>query len=321
MHRTGDTMHMNVAAELQVPEEISRYRRLTPGEWRAEKAAYEQAVDEITEPYLEQKSRQRTDPVMDFMFTYYSFSPSRLHNWSPGTGTLLEEASEDSAFQDDAYARSGKDIYLDPALFPVRKLRGLRWMISLLEAVENRPPNLNCCGMHEWAMVYETDDIRHPAFPLRLSRHEIKQLVDSHPVNCTHFDAFRFFTPAARPLNTHHLSRESMIENEQPGCLHANMDLYKWCYKQNPWISGELLLDCFRLACKARVLDMKAGPYDLREIGYDPVCIETEEGRKEYKKQQAGIWHEAAPLRKELRKSMQWLLHHHPEKEKPATAL
>ncbi len=289
--------------------------KFSESEWQAEKAAYEQEVSRITEPYLEMKSRQKQDPVIDFIFTYYSYSPARLRKWSPGAGVLLEEADSERDFDRRFFTAKGNGLIIPPESLPSRKTRGLRWMAAFLESVENRSPNLSCCGMHEWAMVYEADEVRHSTFPLRLSRSEIRDLVEEHPVNCTHFDAFRFFTPKARPLNSHALSRESMDEFEQPGCLHANMDLYKWSYKLSPWVPGSLLLDCFHLACKARVLDMKAGPYDLREIGYEPVCIETAEGRKEYRKQQTIIWQESIPLRSALKTFMNRLL-----SKQPATA-
>ncbi|NIP97292.1 MAG: 3-methyladenine DNA glycosylase, partial [Akkermansiaceae bacterium] len=52
-------------------------------------------------------------------------------------------------------------------------------------------------------------------------------------------------------------SREA---NEQPGCIHANMDLYKWTAKALPWAGSDLLWDCFELALRAREVDMRASP-------------------------------------------------------------
>ena len=57
-------------------------------------------------------------------------------------------------------------------------------------------------------------------------------------------------------------------DSEQPGCIHANMDLYRWAYTSMPWIGSDVLWACFALAVELRVLDMEAGPYDLRELGY-----------------------------------------------------
>ena len=60
------------------------------------------------------------------------------------------------------------------------------------------------------------------------------------------------------------------------------MDLYKWAYKLLPATPSELVADCFELAVAVRELDMRASPYDLAELGYPPVRIETPAGRAEY---------------------------------------
>ena len=101
-------------------------------------------------------------------------------------------------------------------------------------------------------------------------------------MRCSHFDAFRFFTPAARRLNVLQPTRETQVQLEQPGCLHATMDLYKWAYKLGPAAPSALLLQCFMLAREVRELDMRASPYDLAALGYEPVRIETADGRAEY---------------------------------------
>ena len=54
---------------------------------------------------------------------------------------------------------------------------------------------------------------------------------------------------------------------EQPACLHANMDVYKWAYKLLPLVDSTLVMDCFDLAWDARELDMRAAPYDIRDWG------------------------------------------------------
>ncbi|PQM48436.1 hypothetical protein C1Y40_01348 [Mycobacterium talmoniae] len=119
-------------------------------------------------------------------------------------------------------------------------------------------------------------------------------------MRCTHFDAYRFFSPAARPRNAGTPSRATQIEWEQPGCLHANMDLYKWCYKLSPLIGSELLLDCLELAAAAREVDMRASPYDLTGYGYQPIAVEQRAGRAEYVRCQSAIADRAAPLRATL---------------------
>ena len=93
----------------------------------------------------------------------------------------------------------------------------------------------------------------------RLSNRGLKQLakatdavVESQPLRCTHFDAFRFFTPAAVPRNRLELTRPRTIDNDQPGCLHVVMDLYRFAYKLGPFCPSPVLGDAFELAADER---------------------------------------------------------------------
>ena len=146
-------------------------------------------------------------------------------------------------------------------------------------------------------MVYrqEQPETRHNAWPLRLTPERTAAVVEHSRIRCTHFDAYRFFTQPARPLNQLSPTRESQARLEQPGCLHANMDLYKWAFKLSPLVSSELVADCFALARDIRVLDMRASPYDLAELGYEPIPVETPEGRAEYATQPASLRRPSRP--------------------------
>jgi hypothetical protein len=236
--------------------------------------------------------------VLDFLFTYYSLRPVRLEQWHPGPGVELRDAD---GFPDlPGHVRSGDAVALDPDRLPDRVRRTAGFVRALLSATAARPPRLGCFGLHEWAMVYRSDAPRHGAVPLRLGAAGTDAVVESLPVQCSHHDAFRFFTAAARPRNALQPAREDQVALEQPGCLHATMDLYKWAYKLAPAVPGELVADCFALAVEVRELDMRASPYDLTAHGYSPVRIETPAGRAEYARAQAGFAERAAPLRQRL---------------------
>ena len=169
----------------------------------------------------------------------------------------------------------------------------------MLRQTSDRTGVFGCFGLHEWAMVYETESIRHRAWPLRVTAAEIAEVVRSLRIRCTHYDAFRFFTSPARPLNKYQLTRDTTSAFEQPGCLHTNMDLYKWAFKLAPFTPSDLVADCFELASRIRVLDMRASPYDLTPL-YSPVRIETPEGRAEFESLQRDFARMAAPLRQRL---------------------
>jgi hypothetical protein len=241
--------------------------------------AHERRVDALLAGHRERRRRGIKHPVEDFLFTYYSYRPAQLRRWRP-------DASPDDAIE--TIERRGDMV---------------RWIRDLLAATATRTPHLGCFGLHEWAMVYrETGDRRHEQWPLRLPEGEIAAIVEQRGVRCSHFDAFRFFTAPARPLNLLQPTRETQHAYEQPGCLHANMDLYKWSYKLSPLVGSATVVDCFELARDIRTLDMRASPYDLSDLGYEPVCIETPEGRAAYAVAQKGFAERAAPLRARLLK-------------------
>ncbi|AYF78835.1 3-methyladenine DNA glycosylase [Nocardia yunnanensis] len=267
--------------------------------WRDRAAAHRARVDALVGPYLARRAAGSKHPVIDFLFTYYGHKPAQLKRWHPGFGVVLEDAEEYTEFR--GYQRISAEAGVagwtaDPAFLEKRR-DTVAFVARLLSATMTRPTQLSCFGLHEWAMVYRTDDVRHQQVPLRLGASGTDAVVESMQLRCTHFDAFRFFTPAAVPLNIEPLTRESQVEREQPGCLHANMDIYKWGFKLTPLIGSDFLFDAFELACVARELDMKASPYDLRAFGYDPIRIETPAGRAEYVRAQADIAARAEPLR------------------------
>lgn len=273
--------------------------RLAVPEWQARAAAHAARVEGWLAPHLARASRHERHPVMDFLFEYYSNRPARLRRWSPGPGVWLEGGGPFRSWRE--FEEEAGGMGLRP--LPAARRAGVEWALFLLEATASRPASFSCFGLHEWAMVHRNDGRRHAAWPLRLSADEVARVVEQGGVNCTHYDAFRFFTPAAVPLNRTPLTREEQPRHEQAGCIHANMDLYKWAYKLWPWVASELVADCFELAVTAREVDMRASPYDLSALGCVPIQVETPEGRAEYQQAQRDLAARAAPLRARLAKA------------------
>jgi len=235
--------------------------------------------------------------VWDFLFTYYSFSPGKLTTWCPA---LSEAAQWQCAPSDNAETIS----YGWPAARE-RDIRQAQWVAQLCQNVLGRPARFQCHGLHEWAMVYKLskEDLRHNVCPLRLSDTAMAAFIESQSICCSHYDAYRFFTPNARPLNTLKPELETRLEMEQGGCLHTNMDLYKWAYKLWPWIGSDIVADTFEVAIAGRHFDMRASPYDLAAFGFEPICIETPEGREQYRREQARLTALATPVRERLRQA------------------
>lgn len=258
---------------------------------------HEQRVDRLVAAHLDRRRRGERHPVEDFLYTYYSHRPAQLRRWHPGAGVVLAGSPPHRRWR--GYAEVPGGVAVDPDHLRQR-ITTVRFVRDLLAATASRPAFTGCLGLHEWAMVYRTSRPRHASWPLRLGRRGTDEVVERHQIRCTHFDAYRFFTGEARPRNAVTPTRERQLELEQPGCLHANMDLYKWAYKLSPLVPSELLLDAFVLAREIRELDMRASPYDLTGLGYEPVAIETPDGKREYTTAQRAFAERAAVLRDRL---------------------
>lgn len=252
----------------------------------ARRVAHEKRVDVWIQPHLARRLRGEKHPVHDFLFTYYAYRPAQLRTWHAG------------------YEADADDALLAARLPLIRRLR------ALLSATQSRPANLGCFGLHEWAMVYreplDPEGHRHD-WPLRLGQEATDAVVDAHRIGCSHFDAFRFFTPAAIPLNSLRPGRDDREAFEQPGCLHGGMDLYKHAFRLAPLIPAELVADAFELAWDIRILDMRAAPYDFTGVTLDPtgepwtpVRIETPEGKREYVESQRSFAERGAAVRATL---------------------
>lgn len=271
-------------------------------DWLARARAHEDRVRVWTDPHQARAARAEKHPVYDFLFTYYGHRPSWLRRWFPGPGVALAGPAARAFLARPEYQESEYGVALRPASILERRRAFVAWLRTFLAATAGRPAFFGCFGLHEWAMVYRQtpDEIRHNQYPLRFAPADLAALVEAQPLRCSHYDAFRFFTAPARPLNRTELARETTIAHEQPGCLHANMDLYKWAFKLAPLVPAELVADCFELARDIRELDMRASPYDLAALGFAPVKIETPEGRADYERAQRAFADRARPLRARL---------------------
>ncbi len=278
---------------------------LSRSEWTARAAAHRARLAPYVEPHLARRGARVKHPVNDFLFTYYSHRPAQLLRWHPGFGVRLSDASEYAELRGYSNGTVSPEFLADKRLL-------VETLLKLLRATAGRDGNFGCFGLHEWAMVYRLtpEQVRHADWPLRLGAAGTDRVVESHRIACSHFDAYRFFTPPAGPLNTLSPRSDDRAAFEQPGCLHGNMDLYKHAFRLSPLISSDLVADCFELAWEIRTMDMRAAPYDLAELGLDPIRIETAAGKQEYAAAQRAFAERAAPLRERLIAECERLLSH-----------
>ncbi|GAB76616.1 hypothetical protein SAMN05421595_1749 [Austwickia chelonae] len=281
-------------------------------QWRHREETHTRRVDTLVDGHLHRRSRGLRHPVEDFLWVYYRHRPGKLRRWHPGPNVLLHDPQDSSGRHTWPYYAPHADGYLldVPAFLTAR--RGLaQEVLRLLQSTASRPPAFSCFGLHEWAMVYGLSDgeRRHEQLPLRLGQARTDQVVEQSTIRCSHFDAYRFFTDRARPLNELHPTREGRDDQEQPGCLHTSMDLYHWAARLSPAVPSELLLDCLEMALRARQLDMQASPYDVTGFGLEAIPVETPAGRADYAARQRRITDEAVALRSRLIAVCEQLLH------------
>lgn len=263
-------------------------------------------VTPYTDAFVKRRDARLKHAVHDFLFVYYTFSPLKLKQWFPSFEEALEvnqKIFEEYPWLHHPYfSHFEKFLGLNPKNVTKQIFRLLEFIENLSLNILQRSPRFGCYGLHEWAMVYKLspEAIRHNGLRLRLHPKEIAIFLEEQSICCSHYDAYRFFTKEAKPLNVVTPSYDTRLEMEQGGCLHANMDLYKWATKLWPWIGSDFIAKTFLHALKGRELDMRASPYDLTEEGYEPICIETEEGRKTYQREQQKIAEMAIPLRERL---------------------
>lgn len=291
---------------------------IVASEWWPRAKAHEEAARARSAAHIVRRKQGLRHPLEDFLWEYYPLRPNRFATWHPGfvdgePQALLSPA--DSGFDDADATRwwdKRKELPWHEVVetahgeaatvsrdFVEHRAKGIRHLSALHQILLRREAVFGCLGWHEWAMVYKADETRHP-LPLRLGAERTDELVEQAHIRCTHFDAFRFFTREGAPLNQHQPTYETVLENEQPGCIHVTMDLLRACIQLGPIVPGDLMIDAFDLALKARTIDMQASPYDCSSFGLEPIMIETQEGKARYIEAQRALANEARPLRERL---------------------
>lgn len=298
--------------------EVQQFFKVIPLElWTDREKRHRALVSPLADAFVKRRGLGLKHPVHDFLFTYYDFSPAKLKHWTPSyeeSLAITPHTLEKYPWLNDYWFHVNGNI-LSPKRDKIHSnTRSLASFIAeLCGNILERPPRLTCFGLHEWAMVYKTapEAIRHQGYRLRLPPNELADFVESQIICCSHYDAYRFFTPEARHLNRLNPILETRLQMEQGGCVHVNMDLYKWGCKLWPWIGSDFIAKTFLIAVDCRELDMRASPYDLREKGYEPICIETEAGRRQYQKEQQLLAERSIPLREELKAFCERLVNGH----------
>jgi hypothetical protein len=278
-------------------------KSLSREEWLYRRDSHRNLLNHWAQDRVERAGVAEKHPVYDFLFTYYAFRPAHLLRWSPGADVALLDVRHNDELDwplDYTEAEEENSFVIPAKTFPEQRRGFITWARSYLEGITRRPATFNCYGLHEWAMLYREDIPRHSTVSLRVSKDAIAAVVERSELRCTHYDAYRFFTPGAAPLNRFNLTRANTPDNDQAGCIHVNMDLYKFSFKLAPWCPSDIISQAFLLAREAREIDMRASPYDLSPFGFSPIRIEEPDGRLEYIAAQRALSEKAEPIRRQL---------------------
>ena len=292
---------------------------LKRSEWRSRADAHRRRVRDLLGGMFYDRKVHDRHPIYNFLFNYYRFRPHRtIERYSAGLDFAVESCSssdDESLYLPSSKYLSVKDgcIEMDPVKsLNEKSVTRIRNLCTLLEKVQRRPPNFSCFGVHEFAMLHSGTrrSLFQKGLKLRMSQREIDNVVERAPIRCTHFDATWHFPKSALKSCRIKTSPDLRTKNEQAGCIHTNLDLFKFSLRLWPFASSELVADALELAIRARELDMRASPYDLSsisdftELGRDfdltPVLIETESGRAEFRDSTMVLYRDSLPIRDRL---------------------
>ena len=151
-------------------------------------------------------------PVEDFLFTYYSLRPGAAAPLVPGRrggagrcrrSGRTGDSTGAAGSADRAAARPADRCHRRSAGLPAGPRRAARLHRHGCSARRRPRPGSSAasgCTSGRWSSGRTTAQRRHQEWPLRLGQAGTDDVVRDHQIRCTHYDAFRFFTPPARPL-------------------------------------------------------------------------------------------------------------------------
>ena len=258
-------------------------------------------------------------PVEDFLFTYYSHRPGAAAPLAPGRGRRADRRRP---------AELGRDYRATPRRrrrsTPRRYARGAatrsRWIRDLLAAhrrAARRTWAASACTSGRWSTGrprrrYGTTPGRCACRPRRTA--------------AGRRGARRAVQPLRRVPLLHRAGPAAQRAARRPGSRSTSSSSPAACTPtwtstsgrtSSPrWSPSELVADCFALARDIRALDMRASPYDLAALGYEPVRVETPEGRADVRRRAARPSRTApgpprAPARRAGRRGLSRRLRHH----------
>ena len=98
---------------------------------------------------------------------YYAYRPAKLLRWHPGMVASCK-VKLPATVSLQGLPRDAAGVTVGLSRLSVARIQSIGWIGDVFGAPRmNRRVQL--LGLHEWAMVYEAESIRHPAWPLRIT--------------------------------------------------------------------------------------------------------------------------------------------------------
>jgi len=118
--------------------------------WVAKVEQHASLVGAYTEAYLKRRSLGLKHPVLDFLFTYYSFSPTKLKQWIPSFNESLEITPQTlvkySWLDNFWFQQKEAKLFLDLSKIPKTTLKSAKFIADLCRNILLRPPRFGCFG-------------------------------------------------------------------------------------------------------------------------------------------------------------------------------
>ena len=248
----------NFFTQRTLPVWAARVRRLGSCEpptrlrpvWRERRAAHEERVDDWLAPHLRRRAAGRPIRSRTSSSPTTRTGPRSCAGGTPAPGVVLAGVARPRAGPDYApraagatldtaavLARRGDSMRLDPrAAGPHGRARGRTWAAS-------------ACTSGRWSTGRPRRGTPQRLAAAALARSDRRVVRGERGVRCSHFDAYRFFTAPARPLNVLRPTREAQHDAGAAGLpARQHGPLQVGVQAVARWSPSELVADCFALA-------------------------------------------------------------------------
>jgi len=142
---------------MDLAQPIQKNLHLSETQWKTVEDSNQHLLEPIVSAHRLRRMKGEKHPIIDFLFDYYHFKPSKLLEWTPGIGVYLKGSKAKDLVVKKGFNENQHGVFIDTHTFPADRMDGLNWTIDLLKQSFDRKPQFNCFGLHEWCMTSGTE--------------------------------------------------------------------------------------------------------------------------------------------------------------------